>query len=462
MSSYRIAGKIGSGGMATVHLAIQDGMGGFEKLVAFKRMMGWVSSEAELAERFLKEARLAAALSHPNIVSTLAVGTDDEGLYIVMEYIRGESVAYMLSALKGVRYGIPVPVACHIAAQVAAGLDYAHTLVGADGRPSPIVHRDVSPSNVMVSYNGSVKLLDFGIATRPNEDPTRTGTLQGKLTHMAPEQLVGVPADPRSDVFQLGILLWEMLTMRRLFPGATDAERIHNVLYREIVPPSSINDSVPPELDAIVLSALERSPERRCPSAAELQERIETSVPRELPSLGGRELRSWLATAFPQRVEYWEGMEREAVTAPSVTSRPAPAPARKRAGVPWGGVALAATVAMGGGIVTALAWFRDDPAPEPAAAPPPSASAVELAPIPAEPSALRPAPARVPDRRTRRVVPPPAQAAPDEVEADPPPPQAPTEPPAAEDPPEDAGSAEPPPPDWRVGDDILDPFEPRK
>lgn len=316
VGTFRLGQRIGTGGMATVFLAVQEGPGGFEKHVAFKRLHEWVLNDERVADSFLKEARLAAALNHPNIVSTLDVGRNEETAFIVMEYLRGETVSYVLSALNGNGAVLPVPVACHVAAQVAAALDYAHTLKGSDGRVAPIVHRDVSPSNIILCYNGMVKLLDFGIATRPDEDGARSGILKGKTDHLAPEQLMGSYGDPRSDVFQLGIVLWEMLTGRRLFGGATDADRMRAVLERDIPAPSKFNEDVAPEIDAIVASALSREPDARC-SAAELHERLETAT---TVQAGAREVRAWLASTFPHRQDHWVQLEQEIAMAPSLTA----------------------------------------------------------------------------------------------------------------------------------------------
>ncbi|MEO0600110.1 MAG: serine/threonine-protein kinase [Myxococcota bacterium] len=332
MSTFRLGEKIGAGGMATVFLAVQEGPGGFEKHVAFKRLHDWVLNDERVADSFLKEARLAGVLRHPNIVSTLDVGRDGNAAFIVMEYLRGETVSFVLSTMTSQAEAIPVPISCHVVAQVAAALDYAHNLKTPDGRPAPIVHRDVSPSNIIVCYNGMVKLLDFGIATRPDEEGERSEILKGKTDHLAPEQLMGTYGDPRSDVFQLGICLWEMLTSRRLFGGATDAERMKAVLEREIPPPSQFNDDVPPEIDIIVTAALQRDPELRL-SASELQERLETAVS---VSAGARELRSWMASTFPRREDYWIQIEREVATAPSLSASRTnagmtpPAPATER------------------------------------------------------------------------------------------------------------------------------------
>lgn len=481
MNTFRIGDLVGSGGMATVHLAVQEGPGGFEKFVAFKRVMAWVSSSEHLADAFLKEARLAAALTHPNIVGTLDVGRDGVSPYIIMEYLRGESIAYLLKALRAAQIRFPVPVACHIAAQVAAGLHHAHSQVAPDGSPAPIVHRDVSPSNIMVCYNGAVKLLDFGIATRPAEGLTESDALKGKLSHMAPEQLKGATADPRSDVFQLGVVLWEMLTMRRLFNGGDNLQRMHAVLNGPIAAPSEHNELVPAELDAVVLSALERDPERRCPSALALQEQLETCINADPAGMGGRRLGQWLAAACPDREEYWARLEQEALSAPSVSAEPGPA--RRVALPPWvlgGGLGVAAAVTVLG--VGWLLLFRG-PAPQatvglepraplrgastelvsgagattaPAAAPAPPVFAiprpeprqdrappepeVEAEPEPEPEPEGQPAPAAEAASETSVVV---VQPSPDEPVEGP-----------------DEGAAT----EWRVADEdeILDPFAPRK
>ncbi len=365
MGTFRLGEKIGTGGMATVFLAVQEGPGGFEKHVAFKRLHGWVLDDDRVADSFLKEARLAAALNHPNIVSTLDVGREQDSAYIVMEYLRGETVSFVLSSMNGQGTSIPVPIACQVTSQVAAALHYAHTLRGPDGRIAPIVHRDVSPSNIIICYNGMVKLLDFGIATRPDEDGPRSEILKGKTDHLAPEQLMGSHGDPRSDVFQLGIVLWEMLTSRRLFGGATDADRMRAVLERDIPPPSQFNPEVSAEIDVIVGEALHRDPELRC-SAEMLHERLDAAVS---PPVGPRELRAWLTDTFPRREDHWIQVEQEvAAMAPSLSADRVgaypsgePATSERSLWVMVAGSSLFATLALALALFAVVYLYQTEP-----------------------------------------------------------------------------------------------------
>ncbi|MEZ4239498.1 MAG: serine/threonine-protein kinase [Myxococcota bacterium] len=330
MSSYRIGEKIGTGGMADVYLALQEGLGGFEKLVVFKRMLHWVADREEYVSLFFREARMAAVMSHPNVVATLDIGQDDSGPFMVMEYLNGETLSFMMRTLNQRQQAVPVNVACKIGADVAAGLHYAHHLSLPNGRNTAVIHRDVTPSNIMCCYSGAVKLLDFGIAKVSSEELTREGILKGKMGHIAPEQLRGGEVAPVSDVFQLGIVLWEMLTMRHLFSGKTDAERMYSVLDREVPPPSRFTPAVPAKLDQLVLSALERDPQARCPSALALEEGLRDILRDIGPSEGGSlGVGAWMQATFPERLAWRQDLERRTrdaeplltyVTVPSIPS----------------------------------------------------------------------------------------------------------------------------------------------
>lgn len=301
MGNYRYSQKIGRGGMAQVYLAIQEGIGGFEKPVVVKRIFPHLCESEHFVKMFLDEARLAATVRHPNVVEIFDIGHDAEGYFMVMEYLSGETVAFVAQALSRKQQAIPPAIACRIGAAVATGLHHAHRAVDATGKPQPLVHRDVTPSNLMLCYNGAIKILDFGIAKAiENADETSDASaVKGKLSYLAPEQVRNRPLDARTDVFQLGIVMHEILCGRRLFNARTNHEKITAVLDREIPKPSSINTDVPIYLDDIVLAALERDPAKRIQSADELRRALEDALRRMGEPVGGTEVGNWLRETFP-------------------------------------------------------------------------------------------------------------------------------------------------------------------
>jgi serine/threonine protein kinase len=272
--------RIGSGGMATVHRAIQRDAGGVERELVVKRILPQLASEKQFVTMFIEEAKLGAHLNHPNIVQVFDLGQLDNGYFIAMEYVEGISLLRMLRSQSPDDLIAPT-LAAHIVFQICQGLDYAHSLTLDDGRPLCLVHRDVSPANVMLSTYGYVKLLDFGIAKAVGaieREETRTGTLKGKLAYMSPEQVEGEALTPRSDIFVTGTLFWEALTGRRLFKAATDYQTLTNVVKAKAPPPSSLRPGLSEELDRICLRALHRDPAERYQSAEEMADDIERSV----------------------------------------------------------------------------------------------------------------------------------------------------------------------------------------
>ncbi|MBX2804206.1 MAG: protein kinase [Myxococcales bacterium] len=300
--------------MAEVYLAHQAGMGGFEKLVVFKRLADRFLDNETYVHSFLREARVAAAMGHPNIVTTTDVGQDDRSPYLVMEYLSGEPLSFLMRSLGKQRQRMPLQHLCRIAASVAAALDYAHNLTFPDGTRSAVVHCDVTPSNIMCCYGGDVKLLDFGIARILAEEHTQTGQLHGKLGYVAPEQVRGSNITPRTDLFQLGVVLWEMITMQRLFEGDSDASRLHAILHQPIAPPGAIAQGVPTELDAIVMWCLQRDPASRCPSAHVLAQRL---ISASLTPSDDRDFGRWMQTTFVDRRAWRSGLERRVRGVPS-------------------------------------------------------------------------------------------------------------------------------------------------
>jgi serine/threonine-protein kinase len=264
---YHIVGEIGRGGMAEVFLAVQKGPGGFEKPVALKLLQAQLDQRAELVERFLFEAKIAGQLAHPNICHTYDAGLVEGRHYLAMEYLPGQSVASIAraSALKKAR--IDPRIAAYVVARAAEGLAYAHEKTALDGTPLRIVHRDVSPSNIFVTYDGQVKLLDFGIASGTGRTvQTVDGQISGKISYMSPEQIRGESVDARSDLFALGVVLYELLECRRLFPRlGSDYFTMQRVLSHPIPPIE--NESVIPALASVTMELLARDKERRTPSA---------------------------------------------------------------------------------------------------------------------------------------------------------------------------------------------------
>jgi serine/threonine-protein kinase len=275
---YVLLDRIGEGGMAEVFRAIMPGAEGFKRTFVIKKILSKLSDSAAFVEMFVREARIGALLNHPNIVQVYDFGNVDGHYFLAMEYVRGRDVLAIIRRLRDMQRLFPVPVAAHIAHEVASSLAYAHALSGPDGQPLGIVHRDVSPSNVMCLREGGVKLLDFGIASAVNEsavEQTEQGTFKGKLAYIAPERLRNEPLDGRSDLYSLGVMLWEMLTRRRLFRGSNEAETVRNVLEMTIPRPSELRPDVPRSLDAIVLRMLERDRAKRYQTGKALADELE-------------------------------------------------------------------------------------------------------------------------------------------------------------------------------------------
>jgi eukaryotic-like serine/threonine-protein kinase len=268
---YLLLEKIGSGGMAEVFRAIRKGPEGFVRLFALKRIIPRHAESREFVQMFINEARLSALLNHPNLVQVYDFGEVEGSYYLAMEFLKGRTVLSVMRSLHARRMPFPAPAIGYIGRQVALGLAYAHSLRGEDGKTLGLVHRDINPSNVMLLKSGGVKVLDFGIAKAPSlaEHQTQAGLVKGKLSYAAPEQLKCLPLTGKADVFSLGVTLWEMLTMQKLFGGSTDFDTVNNVMTKQLKPPSAIRADVPPVLDRLVMQALERDIDRR-PDARQL------------------------------------------------------------------------------------------------------------------------------------------------------------------------------------------------
>jgi serine/threonine-protein kinase len=285
-SRYRDLVELGSGGMGDVYLSVVQGPAGFSKLLVVKRLRASLAQDPELLGMFLTEARIAARLNHPNVVQTIEVGFDGQRHFIAMEYLDGQSLQALVRKAGGVG-GIPLAMHIRILAETCAGLHYAHELTDLDGKLLGVVHRDATPHNVFVTYDGQIKIVDFGIAKVEDGERTRTGVLKGKVPYMAPEQIDGDPVDRRTDVYAVGAMLWHAATGQRLWKGLSDIQVMTRVHSGTIPSPREINRLVPERLDAIVRKAMAHKRENRYATCAELQADLEEFLDEQATAPGG-------------------------------------------------------------------------------------------------------------------------------------------------------------------------------
>jgi serine/threonine protein kinase len=277
---YALYGEIAVGGMATVHFGRLLGEAGFARSVAIKRLHAHYARDPEFVAMFLDEARLAARIVHPNVVPTLDVVIVDEELFLVMEYVRGTSLARLLRASRANRELVPLGVVSSILAGALHGLHAAHDAKSEQGEPLDIVHRDVSPQNVMVGSDGVSRVLDFGVAKAVGRSQTtRDGQLKGKLAYMAPEQIRGLPVSRRTDVYAASVVLWEALTTERLYRAENEGNLISKVLEGRVSPPSMFVPGLPPALDSLVLRGLSLDPGKRFATAREMASELAACIP---------------------------------------------------------------------------------------------------------------------------------------------------------------------------------------
>ena len=273
---YQLLKKIAAGGMAEIHLAKQRGMEGFEKIVVIKMILPNLANNEEFVQMFLDEARLAAKLTHPNIVQIFDLGRAAGTYFIAMEYIQGENLRAISKACRKRKQVVPLEHTVKIISQACEGLYHAHTKTDMMGNPLNVVHRDISPQNILVSFEGMTKIVDFGIAKATTQyQETRSGVLKGKYAYMSPEQCLGRHIDARSDLFSLGIVLWELATGVRLFKKKSELIILKEITEGEVTPPRQINQQVPAELEAIILKALEKNPDDRFQDALQMHLALE-------------------------------------------------------------------------------------------------------------------------------------------------------------------------------------------
>jgi serine/threonine protein kinase len=450
--NYVLVRKLAEGGMAEIFLAKLLGADGFERNVVIKRMLSNLSSIPDFVEMFRDEARLAAKLSHPNIIQIHELGFIDECYYICMEYLAGEDFSSTLRQAGRKRQYTPLPIVLRVLADAARGLHYAHDFCNEEGKPLNIVHRDISPSNLYVTYQGQVKVLDFGIAKAESRlVQTRTGVVKGKYIYMAPEQARGAEVDRRADVFSLGVSLYESSTNVRPFARENDLAVLNALLQGDFARPTTLRRDLPPELEAVILKAMALQPGDRYATAGEFADAVERCTAGKIAPATNKELADYLRLQFgdervsgktriptlaslstsaqtapsspPKSVVFASSGMLPAAQAPLVSGPPQPAaqgaapPARaSRTGLIVGVAAALLLVVGGGGFV---AWKVMQPPPAPVPAEPPVAVTT-----PPEPPPVAPTPAEVAPT-------PPVVAAVTPPEPTPPPVEA----PPAEDPP---------------------------
>ena len=426
---YELRFELASGGMGSVYLARLDGTAGFEKLVALKRIHPHLAKEPGCIEMFLDEAKIASRITHPNVCSVFDFGQADGEYYIAMEYLVGEPLARLFTRVAKIPEQrrsplLPLRMA-RIIADACEGLHAAHELKDSNGDLLNVVHRDVSPRNLFITYDGAVQLVDFGVASaRERLHKTSTGDVKGTIAYMAPEQLKAGIIDRRIDTWALGAALWEALAVKRLFKRDTTANTMFALLYEDIAPPSKFRPQVPKELGEIALKALARDPDERWQSAREMGQALRRFLSKQDELIGPAELSDWMSQLFPQgearknQLMELARMQRAPVLSIRLTDELEMTEAATRAQTlplaPKNGpsrrmlVALfAGLVAIGGAVAAALysAYSPEDADPSPAVFAEPSPAI----PLPAPGPLLAPAPQVAPVSPEPKV----AAAAPD-------------------------------------------------
>lgn len=333
LGRYALFGEIASGGMATVHLARLLGSVGFARTVAVKRLHPHLAKDPDFVRMFLEEARLAARVRHSNVVPTLDVVQEDNDLFLVMEYVPGESLSRLMRKTREAGERIPPRYVVGIMCAALEGLHAAHEATSERGVPLGIVHRDVSPQNIHVGIDGVARVLDFGIAKATNRvQQTRTDELKGKVAYMSPEQLAKGSIDRRADVYSACVVLWEALTGARMFKGDDVPSVVYSIMNDVVPPPSEIAPHLGRAFDAIVMRGLDRDPEKRWPTARELAVALE----RVLPPAAPRDIGDWVertaGEALAWRMELVQRIESETSTSipPGVLrARPARSPSMR-------------------------------------------------------------------------------------------------------------------------------------
>jgi serine/threonine protein kinase len=301
---YVLLDRINSGATAAVYRANVRGEAGFERLVAIKRILPHMAGDRDFVDTFVREAKTVARLAHAGICPIYELGKVGESLYMAVEYVQGRDLGQIMRRLARRHESMPPIVAAYIAARLCDALDYAHTLKNAKGSRTGIIHRDLSPSNIVVSYEGQVKLIDFGLAKAVGRaQSTNVDALKQKLSYMSPEMVKGKPIDARSDLFGVGICLYEMITNRRLFAGENDIETLKLVGRASVPPPSAIVEDAPDELEIVAMRALEREPDDRYQNASEMGEALDAYLQHADPGYNSQRLATFMHDLFELDIE---------------------------------------------------------------------------------------------------------------------------------------------------------------
>lgn len=281
LGRYELLRPIAAGGMATVYLGRVLGEGGFERLVAVKLLHPHIAAQPEFVSMFLDEARLAARIRHPNVVPTLAIERGTEGLFLVMEYVEGHALHSVLRTLAHTRTALPLPVSLRIILDALEGMHAAHELKDENGEALHIVHRDISPQNVLVGVDGVCRITDFGVAqARSRLSNSNESSIKGKVGYLSPEQVVSGQVDRRSDIFAAGVVFWEILTRRRLFRGETDGQTLAKIMGGAKQSPSERDPTIPHSISEVVMRALASNPDGRYATAIEFGDALEAAAER--------------------------------------------------------------------------------------------------------------------------------------------------------------------------------------
>lgn len=301
---YYLLERINVGGMAEVFKAKAFGVEGFERILAIKRILSNIAEDEEFITMFIDEAKIAGQLQHANIAHIMDLGKVDDDYFIAMEYVSGKDLRAIFDHLRKLDLTTPIPQLCFIAMQVCEGLDYAHGKKDTQGRPLNLVHRDVSPQNVIVGFEGEIKLVDFGIAKAAGKaSKTQAGILKGKFGYMSPEQVRGLPVDRRSDIFSLGICMYELITGERLFTGESDFSTLEKVRNVEILPPTTFNKKIAPELERILLKALAKDADDRYQNAIDLHDDLQAYLYSTGEMCSRKDLAAWMKRTWASEID---------------------------------------------------------------------------------------------------------------------------------------------------------------
>ena len=389
LGRYEVLMPIAEGGMAAVWAARMKGSRGFQKVVAIKTMKPDLSDDADFEAMFHDEARLVARIRHPHIVEMVDLGDEDGILYIVMEWVDGDTLFTLNRRAKN-KGGIPLPLLLRIASDTCSGLHAAHELRDETGKPLGLVHRDVSPQNIMISFDGIVKIVDFGVAkaTGRMHETRVAGLMKGKVPYLSPEQLNTGKVDRRSDIFSLGIVLYAMVSGRHPFRAQEDARTIENICTRAPVPLRELAPGTHPELEAIVLKALEKDPAARWQTCAEMQRALDQLLGSMGVTVTDGDVAAFLQDTLGDIIEQRRSALKEAIRKADGRA-PSEAGAERSRPRPKGGAPLPATF---DGILPVS--LEEDP-PSPSTKPPPASSPTST-PVSAPRSAPAPAPTSAP------------------------------------------------------------------